>query len=1202
MLRNLKSFNPSEIEEKVLAFWKERNIFKKSITPPKGKKPKHFIFWEGPPTANGRPGVHHVLARVFKDVFVRYKTMQGYIVPRKAGWDTHGLPVELQVEKQLGLASKKDIEKYGIAKFNHQCKESVWVYKTEFEKLTERIGFWLDMDHPYVTYHNSYIETLWWIIKQFSRKGLLYEGYKIVPWCPRCGTALSSHELAQGYKTVIDKSVFIKFKLKPNQKFGPYTTTEKDPAYILSWTTTPWTLPGNVALAVGEKIQYAAIRVDGSKELYILAKDLISTVFKNQKIEIIYDDIYGKDLVGLEYEPLFNVPALRNEKSYKVYPANFVTTTDGTGVVHTAVMYGEDDYQLGKKIGLPQHHTVDESGRFTQDVALLAGKFVKDPETEKEIYIHLKQIGAWLASLGYEHEYPHCWRCDTPLLYYARASWFVKMSELKKKLLASNKTVNWIPAHIRDGRFGEWLADVKDWNFSRERYWGTPLPIWRCTQCGKTQVIGSRAELIATQPKSSIRYIVMRHGEAQHNLNNTISSDVKKSVAYTLTKKGEDKVKKAAKRLVKEKIDIIIASDLYRTKKTAEIVSKIIGVKVVTDKRIREINMGSLEGQSIERYHALFPSYDEMFLKGPDKGESLSDVISRVYSLVQDIEKKYAGKTVLIVSHEYPLWMLETVLSGWSQEESIAHKEEQKGDFIKTGTYKKLSYIPLPRDERGFGDLHRPYIDEIIFPCACGGTMRRVKELADVWFDSGSMPYAQIHYPFAQTQSTKRKTQKHDIKDDALVKIENYPADYICEAVDQTRGWFYTLLAVATALDLPAPYKNVVCLGLIHDKNGQKMSKSRGNVVDPWMLAQKYGIDAVRWYLYTLNAPGDPKNFNEADVAQTLRRIIMTMYNTFAFLQMYGVDKCKLTKPHPDATVLDRWIFARLAQTAEEVRRMMDEYDIIRATGAIELFIDDLSRWYVRRSRRRFQKPASAKELQVASHTLAYVLLEFSKIIAPFMPFFADSVYLSLTKKYSFQKKDSVHLELWPKHAIRSLDKEILEVMSWARNLTSTVLAKRAAEGIKVRQPLAQLSVQGKKPSGRFVNEILETVRDEINVKEIVFDSALAEPFVLDTNITPELRTEGLLRELTRTIQELRQSAGYVPKDVVLIAISSVSDIEALIRAHEKTLSTEVGAQSMVVGTMDVFDAEIDTKLDGKRLKIQIKKIKAKQKKRNKKR
>lgn len=1195
MLRNLKHFNAPEIEEKVLQLWKEKDVFKKTLKTVKGKNPKVFKFWEGPPTANGRPGIHHILARSFKDVVLRFKTMQGFLVPRKGGWDTHGLPVEIQVEKQLGLTSKKQIEEYGVAEFNKKCKESVWVYKSEWEKLTERMGFWLDLKNPYVTYHKNYIESLWWIIKQAWDKGLMYKGHKIVNWCYRCGTSLSSHELAQGYKEVIDNSVYVKFKLLPKQKIvfqqtqgkvQYFTTDEK--TYILSWTTTPWTLPGNVALAVGEKIDYVVTRQ--GNENFILAKDLVEPVLKEVNIK---SKFKGKSLIGISYQPLFDIKELKKPTAYKIYPADFVTTTDGTGVVHTAVMYGEDDYNLGKKIDLPQHHTVNEQGEFTKDVKGFEGMVVKHKETEEKIFEYLEKSGNLFKKLPYTHEYPHCWRCSTPLLYYARSSWFVAMSKLKKKLLKSNESVNWVPKHIKNGRFGEWLSDIKDWNFSRERYWGTPLPIWECSKCGHTKAVGSYDEVNKLLPSSTNKYILVRHGEAGHNIDNIINSDPKNKDKYPLTKKGIVQVKKSAALLKKLKtsVDAVFTSDFIRTKQTAQIIADSLGVKkVISDKNLREIYCGTLDGGNIKRYHEFFSSLEEKFMKRPPEGESLRDVAGRIFSFIKGCEKKFKNSTIMIVGHEYTLWMFETILSGWSQEESVFEKEKRKNDFIELAGTHTVKILPSSRDDQGFADYHKPYVDELSIPCdKCKASMKRVKEVADVWFDSGSMPFAQDHFPFVNQKLDVNNNQKNtNVKN--IGKFITYPADYICEAVDQTRGWFYTLLAVATLLEYETPYKNAVCLGHINDKYGQKMSKSKGNIVDPWAIINKHGIDAVRWYFYSANDPGEPKNFDENEVAKILRQLVLTIYNSFVFLNLYGKDKQNIEKIPSSKNILDKWIIQRIAEVCEVVSQRMDKYDFVAATRNIEEFVDDLSRWHIRRSRRRFQKPENAKDHQTASVVLAFVLLQLSKIMAPFTPFFADALYQSIKKTYKFPSKDSVHLELWPEIKSLKIEKDFLSAMKEIRNVASSALAKRAEAGIKVRQPLSSLSIKHQISNIKNYPELLEILKDEVNVKNIIFDSKIKDDFELDTNITPELKAEGLLRELIRSIQDLRQSAGFVPKDKINVWIKSVSDIEAFVLSNPTALSKEVGATKIYIGQTNKFDAETETKIGDSKIWLGLKK------------
>jgi len=871
-----------------------------------------FTFYEGPPTANGQPGIHHVLARAFKDLIPRFKTMQGYLVERKAGWDTHGLPVELEVEKKLKISGKPEIEKYGIEKFNTECQKSVWQYKEEWEKLTERIGFWLDMENPYITYDKDYVETLWWIFKKIYDRGFLYQGYKVVPQCPRCGTALSSHEVAQGYKAITEPSVYIKFKVTK----GNDLAASGD--FILSWTTTPWTLPGNVALAVG--IDFAYVKVSQKGQNYILAKELLDIIEGDYKIE---KEFKGSALVGIEYEPLFagaipkDTPNYQN--AFKVYKADFVTTADGTGIVHTAVMYGEDDYNLGAQVDLPKYHTVDENGYFLSSVAKWSGQFVKDKKVEEEITADLDLRGLLFKTEDYTHDYPFCWRCHTPLLYYAKDSWFIKMSALREQLIKENKKINWIPAHIKEGRFGEWLVQVKDWAISRERYWGTPLPIWQCSACKQIKVIGSYQEL---------------HQET---------------------------------------------------------------------------------------------------------------------------------KCPLIL-------------------------------------------------EKNF-DPHRPFIDQYKLKCRCGAEMSRVPEVADCWFDSGSMPFAQHHYPFENKKKIESK--------------EYYPADYIAEAIDQTRGWFYTLLAIGVLVERGTSYKNVICLGHINDKKGQKMSKHLGNAVDPWEVINKWGSDALRFHFFTVNQPGEPKNFDIKNVEAVVKKNFLILFNVLNFYEMYQQQSRNDFSIKGVKNILDRWILAKINLVIKKVTKGLDEYNIFSAARSLSEFINELSTWYLRRSRERF-KGNDQKDKTQAVNTLGYCLLTLAKLLAPFTPFIAEELYQKIGKE-----KESVHLEDWPK--ADKFDEKIIKEMEDIRKVVELALAKRDEVGIKVRQPLQKLTIV-RTP---FSKEGEKLIKDEVNIKEIDYieDKSLSVLGIkeLDTNISKELKEEGFYRELVRTINQLRKEAKLTIKDKVIV-------------------------------------------------------------------
>ncbi len=991
------------LEREILDYWQQNKIFEKSIQKPAPHG--DFVFFEGPPTANGRPGIHHVEARAFKDLFPRYKTMQGYRIQRKAGWDTHGLPVELEVEKALGFAGKSDIEKYGIAKFNQKCKASVWKYKEEWEALTRRIGFWLDLEHPYITFENEYIETLWWIIKRVWEKKLLYQGHKVVPYCPRCGTALSSHEVAQGYKKVTEESVYIKFKLKAqseklkakfqNLKPGVSEPVLQKDIYFLAWTTTPWTLPGNVALALGKDIDYvlveqeskeqkaksknanqkAKIRVGAHLEYFILAKRRLEILEGEYKI---IQEFKGRNLAGLEYEPLYQIfdSAVECEHHPNIFRsvlADFVTTEDGTGIVHTAVMYGEDDYELGQKLDLPMVHSVDQEGKFYLRFGNLPqsikGKFVKD--AEKDIVADLKERGLLYKAEMYTHDYPFCWRCKTPLLYYAKESWFIKMSALRKQLLENNEQINWVPTYLKHGRFGKWLSEVKDWAISRERYWGTPLPVWQC----------------------------------QNNKSKFQSSNFK-----------------------------------FNPMSTAQ-------------------------------------------------------------------SKLGCGHTIVIGSIE--------------ELEGLGGKK--------------------------VADLHRPFIDQVTFACPkCGGIMKRVEAVMDCWFDSGAMPFAQGHWPFQQSQRLKIKSKKGNI----IAPPRLFPADFICEAVDQTRGWFYTLLAISTLLDYGAPYKNVISLGHVLDARGQKMSKSRGNVIDPFKALDQYSADAIRWFFYSVNKPQAAKNFDPAILKDVLSRFVLTLWNSYAFFITYasldgfrGGQVKNVAKPE---NILDQWILSRLCELNKIVVQSLDSYNVFRTVKAIERFVDDLSNWYIRRSRRRFWKSEDDQDKQQGYATLYYVLERLSRMLAPLMPFLAEEIFRNLTDQAS------VHLAPFPAPDAKVLNIPLNQQMELVRGIVNLGLSLRAQARIKARQPLARVEVISAQ-SLPADPQWLKLIQEELNVKEVLFpqkDFSKSEMITADapglrvalaTKISRALKEEGLVRDFVRAVQAVRKQAGLEVADRIALGIGRVS-------------------------------------------------------------
>ena len=872
------SLNFVEREKEVIEFWKKNGVFEKSIS--KNEGGEEFSFFDGPPTANGKPHIGHILTRVMKDIIPRYQTMKGKHVLRKAGWDTHGLPVELEVEKSLGMDGKQDIEKYGIEPFIKQCKKSVWKYQSEWEKMSDRVGYWVDMEHPYVTYHDDYIESEWWALKEIWKKGLLYKGHKIVPYCPRCGTALSSHEVAQGYKDVKETSVVARFKVKGREN-----------CYILAWTTTPWTLPSNVALCMNPDETYVEIEADGVR--YILAEALVPNFFEQYEVK---ERRTGKEYEGTEYEPLFPyaVGTFR-EKAFYVVNDTYVTLTDGTGVVHIAPAFGEDDYKVGKKYNLPVVQMVNERGCFDARCPELDGLFAK--KADKVILDMLEEKGLLFRKILFEHSYPHCWRCDTPLLYYARSSWFVEVTKVKDRLIAANRSVNWMPETIKEGRMGNFLENVIDWGLSRDRYWGTPLPVWVCPDCGEILVIGSKAEL-------------------------------------------------------KERCGV-------------------------------------------------------------------------------------------------------------------------EGDI----------------------ELHRPYLDDLTCACPkCGGKMKRTPEVIDCWFDSGSMPFAQYHYPF----------------ENADLFQETFPADFISEAVDQTRGWFYTLLVISTILFDCAPFKNCIVLGHVNDKNGIKMSKHKGNVVDPWSVLDKQGADAVRWYFYTGSAPWIPSRFGEEAVSEVQRKYIGTLWNTYAFFTLYAqidqYDPSRYQLKDCKLSLMDRWILSRLNTLVKDVDTMLAQYNITDSAREIQDFVDVLSNWYVRRGRDRYWGNTMSEDKVAAYTTLYHVLVTLAKVTAPYTPFLAEMMYRNLVPAFYPEAPMSVHLCDFPVADESAILPDLEKGMDGVLDVVVLGRAARNAGNLKNRQPLAEMIVASDHDL-EMDDELKAVVLDELNVKK--FTAAANADALIRYTLKPQLKTLG---------------------------------------------------------------------------------------------
>lgn len=1111
--KNTKS-KIAEREEEILKFWQENKIFEKSLEKPSPKG--EFVFYDGPPFATGLPHYGHLLGSTAKDLFPRYKTMRGFSVHRRWGWDCHGLPVENIVEKKLGLKHKKDIETLGIKKFNEECRSQVLTYVNDWKEYVDRLGRWVDFDNSYKTMDTSYTESVWWALSEIHKKGMLYEGRKVLLYCPRCETPLSRAEIAMdnSYQDITEEAVTLKFHLKSGQKFGKYET--KDTAYILAWTTTPWTLPANVALAVGPEISYTALRIKNEVGLYILASNLAEKVFKGKEIEIVHDDILGKDLVGLEYEPLYDLLAVRNtsKKAWYVVPAYFVTTEDGTGVVHTAVIYGEDDYQLGVKTDLPLVPLLLPNGNFNDDAPeFVRGIYIK--KAESLIKEDLEKRGLLFDKANNTHSYPHCYRCGTPLIYNALSSWFIDIQKIKKEMLSKNENINWIPEHLKHGRFQDIVENAPDWTISRNRFWASPLPIWKNEKNKEIKVVSSIDELKKYTKKSGNKYFVMRHGEAESNANKILSS--KTENPHHLTKNGISETKKVAMDLKKEKIDLIISSPFVRTKETAKVVADTIGLSednIQYDNRIKEHDYGDFDLKPISEYYSFYSSLEEAFDKPLPNGENYNDLRKRVGEFIYDIENKFSDKNILIVTHEAPAWLMFSVAQGLGVRGCV----ELSGmgeSFLKNSEFKKLDFVPLPRNDNYELDLHRPYIDEIELVDEEGNKLKRISEVIDCWVESGSMPFAEYNYPF----SNKKEFESR------------FPGDFIAEYIAQTRTWFYYMLAISTALFGSEPFKNVVTTGTILAADGEKMSKSKNNYTDPLVIIDKYGADALRFYLMTsVVMQAEDLNFKDDNVREIYQRIINILSNVVSFYLPYKKDFAKFEKSN---NVLDKWILIRLKELHTEVTESLEKYDTIKAGRPVKGFVDDLSTWYLRRSRDRF-KSENVEEIKMVSQTIHFVLLELSKLIAPFMPFLAEDIFQRLKTK---ENKESVHLEDWPELKEIKNEKEILENMAETRKIVSLALEKRMAAGIKVRQPLNELRIKNYELRGK--EEYLELIKDEVNVKNISFDNKLEDEVQLDIKITEELQKEGNIRDLIRAIQELRKEKKLMPIDEINLLVET---------------------------------------------------------------
>ncbi|HRH26250.1 MAG TPA: class I tRNA ligase family protein [Candidatus Paceibacterota bacterium] len=1148
----------AQAEERVLDFWRTGEFFKKTLE--KDAPNGEYVFYDGPPFATGTPHFGHILASTIKDMVPRYKTMRGYRVERKWGWDCHGLPIENIVEKDLKIAGRKEIEKYGIAKFNEHARSKVLGYVHDWKETVERIGRWVDFDGSYKTMDNSYIESVWWALKELNEKQNVYEGTRVLPYCPRCETPIANSEIAMdnSYRDIRDISVYVLFEL-----------TDRPGVHVLAWTTTPWTLPGNFALAINPELSYveAVVSKEGKTHTIILAKDRVEEVLVKRGYEIsIQKEFPGTELLGLSYKPLFNYfvghPALEDTKykAWKIYPATFVEAGSGTGVVHISPGYGEDDMDLAKKEGIPWRHHVTSEGKFSDEIEDLMGRHVK-PKPEKpgdhqvmdiEIIKKLAGAGTLFAKEVIAHSYPHCYRCDTPLFYFAIPAWFINIQKSKSRILELNENIHWVPDHLKLGRFGKSAEGAPDWNISRNRFWASPLPIWKSEKTGKFEVIGTLAELKAKVDKKN-RFFVMRHGQAENNAKGILSADL--HAPYPLTELGKEQVVSAVPELKKLGIKHIYSSDILRTKETALQVAKALGLSeesVVFDPRLREVSFGELEGKDVHLYHKLHETYTAAFAEKMPGGESLTDVRQRIGEFLYETYAKHENDTVLVVGHESPLWIMESVAGGLDVPAAAALRASKQGDYMKNAECRELNFIPIPHNECYELDLHRPYIDEIVFSDGNGGVMRRIPEVIDCWFESGSMPFASQHFPMEN-------------KD---VFAQRFPAQFVAEYLAQTRTWFYYMHVLGTMLFDKAPFEHVVTTGNVLAEDGQKMSKSKNNFPDPALTFDKYGVDALRYYL--LSSPlmrSEDMNFAEKDLDTIYKKIVLRLENVLSFYSMYAKDKVKDGELNTrNLGVLDMWIIERLNETLETFTTHMEMYALDDALRPLEGFVDDLSTWFVRRSRDRLKN--EDEDAVVAASVLRHVLHVFSRTIAPSMPFIAERIF-AVVKTES--DPESVHLASWPEiQELTNTEKEArtvrMEIMTSVRTIVSAVLDERMKANIKVRQPLTKISCSNHVFS--HVNpdvqeEYKHLISEETNVKEVVFTEGESDTVSLDTTLTPELIVEGSYRDLVRLIQDKRKEAGLQPGDKITVSLPDTEAMEQILGTWKDELANTVSASKI---------------------------------------